>query len=389
MRNFSGVTAVLTALLASPVGAKLIPGDAKRGAEVFRNQHCVLCHAIRGEGGSSAPDLGKVIGRRYTPSLMAATMWNHAPAMWEAMDKQGIKKPELTEPQAADLFAYFHSVRFFERPGDAGRGKQVFVSKRCAQCHGIRSAIPGGGPPVDQWGSLLAPIALARQMWNHAAQMQTTMAARKIQWPRLTAEEFTDLLVYLQNLPETRGRTGEFAMPARDDGESLFKEKGCAHCHQGKLAIETRPVTGTVTDFVVAMWNHAEKMWAYSRKTGQAPPQLDEGEMSQIVAYLWYIRLFAEPGNAEQGRRVFERKQCAACHEDPASGAPNLPSALGSRTDPLRPFSMVSILWRHGPAMLASMKAKNIAWPRFMRAEMADLTEHLNSSRFRDTKARD
>jgi len=107
------------------------------------------------------------------------------------------------------------------------------------------------------------------------------------------------------------------------------------------------------------------------------------------VAYLWYIRLFAEPGNAEQGRRVFERKQCAACHEDPASGAPNLPSALGSRTDPLRPFSMVSILWRHGPAMLASMKAKNIAWPRFMRAEMADLTEHLNSSRFRDTKARD
>jgi len=31
----------------------------------------------------------------------------------------------MTPDIAADLFAYFVSARFFERPGDAGRGKQA------------------------------------------------------------------------------------------------------------------------------------------------------------------------------------------------------------------------------------------------------------------------
>src|SRR2546427_6282125 len=210
MRFITGVVAILSAVLAAPLGAKLMPGDSKRGTEVFRTQSCVMCHSIRGEGGKAGPDLGRVFGRGFTPLSMASTMWNHAPVMWEAMEKQGIRKPSLTEQQAADLFAYFHSVGFFERSGDAGRGKQVFLSKRCAECHGLSSPIAGGGPPVAAWGSLVAPIELVRQMWNHASPMQAMMATRKIHWPYLTAQELTDLLVYLQNLPATRGRAGEF-----------------------------------------------------------------------------------------------------------------------------------------------------------------------------------
>jgi hypothetical protein len=50
-------------------------------------------------------------------------MWNHAPGMWAAMRDRDIRAGDLNEQAAADLFAFFYSARFFEKPGDAGRGK--------------------------------------------------------------------------------------------------------------------------------------------------------------------------------------------------------------------------------------------------------------------------
>ena len=38
---------------------------------------------------------------------------------------------------AADLFAYFYSARFFEKPGDAARGKRAFAVRGCSNCHGL------------------------------------------------------------------------------------------------------------------------------------------------------------------------------------------------------------------------------------------------------------
>jgi cytochrome c2 len=368
-------------------GAELILGDARRGADLLRTEKCLSCHGMRGGGGTSAPDLGRMTGRNYTPSWMAGIMWNHAPTMWVAMEKRGIPKPRLTEAQAADLFAYFQSVRFFERPGDAARGKQVFTSKHCADCHGISSQVPGGGPPVASWQSLTSPITLAQEMWNHASQMRAAMTARRIRWPELTGQELTDLLVYVQNLPQTRGRVQEFALSPAGHGESLFKEKGCANCHIGKLAIGNHPTNGTLTDFAVSMWEHAPKMWDYQQKSGTSPPRLEQDEMGQIVAYLWYKQLFAERGSPEHGRHVFEKKNCGVCHNDPSSGAPDLKRTLAARKAPLRPFSMASVLWVHGPTILEKLNQSNRPWPHFARSEMADLIAYLNSPGFAGSEA--
>jgi len=40
----------------------------------------------------------------------------------------------------------------------------------------------------------------------------------------------------------------------------------------------------------------------------------------------------------------------------------------------------VAVLWHHGPRMQETMRAKNIAWPRFDGTEMADLIAFLNSA---------
>jgi mono/diheme cytochrome c family protein len=377
MRRFVAAVSLL-ALSAIIAPAKMLPGDAKRGSELIRSQNCIKCHSFGGEGGVSAPDLGKARGRNYTPSSMASTMWNHAPEMWTSMEKQGTARPVLTEPQAADLFAYFHSIRYFDKPGDAARGRRAFVASHCAECHDRSKPVTGGGPPITSWKSLTSPIVFAQRMWNHAPQMEAAMAAKKIKWVRLTGPELTDILVYIQSFPETRGKEREFSLTATGQGETLFKEK-CFNCHQGKLSLETRQIGGTVTDFAVAMWNHSPNMAATARRNDQARPTLQAEEMRDIVSYLWNRQIFAENGSSSKGARVFEKKNCASCHNEHGGGGPDLKQWLAKRQDPMRPISMVSVLWQHGPTMLEGMKAKNLPWPIFSQAEMVDLISYLNS----------
>ena len=64
--------------------------------------------------------------------------------MWEAMQTKGIGARLLSEQEVADLFAYFFAARYFERAGDSGRGRRVFQSKQCGQCHGLMSPIHEG-----------------------------------------------------------------------------------------------------------------------------------------------------------------------------------------------------------------------------------------------------
>lgn len=349
------------------LGAEFPAADARRGEKLFASQMCIQCHSIHGKGGQSAPDLGQRTARSYTPALLASLIWNHAPAMWTAMAAKGITKPQLGEDDAADLFAYFYSVRYFERPGDAGRGKQLFESKHCAECHGISNEVAGGGPPIVSWGSLADPIVLAQEMWNHAAQMREAFARKNIRWPQLTSQELADLLLYLQNLPQTRESTAEFSLKPASGGESLLREKGCTRCHYGKLALEDRLRNVTLTDVAVAMWNHYPKMHT-------TQPTLTSADMRGIIGQIWTGQFLEGEGNRRRGKHVFVAKNCAVCHDDRSSGAPD----LAKQANRYSATYMISTVWKHGPAMLDQMKQKGLSWPRFSGSDMADLLAYLN-----------
>lgn len=345
-----------------------VAGDARRGEQLFLTERCVQCHSINGQGGRGAPDLATHVGRDFTPAIMASLMWNHAPEMWEAMKNQGVPPPALTPEEAADLFAYFVSAHYFEKPGDAARGKQVMMSKNCLECHGITQSNAAGAPPVTKWESLGDPVVLAQQMWNHGARMRQAYAERKLRWSPLTAQELTDLLVYLQNLPQTRELASAFSFPPSESGAALFQSKGCADCHKGRLALEERLRNLTLTGIAVAMWNHQASM-------KQPPPQLSQEEMRQLLGYIWARQYFRGIGDASRGKKVFAEKECATCHNDPSSGAPSLAKGAGTYSD----ITMVSVLWRHGPAMLDRMKQRHLEWPRFTATQMSDLIAYLNA----------
>ena len=118
------------------------------------------------------------------------------------------------------------------------------------------------------------------------------------------------------------------------------------------------------------MWNHEPLM-------KQPPPALTEDEMRQILGYVWARQYFESEGSAQRGKKVFAEKHCASCHNESASGAPNLAKAHETYSD----ITMVAALWKHGPVMLEAMRKKGIDWPRMTAEQMAGLISYLNSLR--------
>jgi len=359
-------TAVMVVLLYSALRAADIAADSDRGAGLFVTLSCIQCHSVNGIGGKAAPDLGRLVDRNFTPATLAATMWNHAPTMWAAMRERNTQAGDLDEQAAADLFAFFYAAHFFDRPGEAVRGKRLFESKHCSECHGLTVAKLPEAKPVSQWESLGQPIALATAMWNHSATMREEFGKRHLGWPELTSQDLTDLLVYLRNLPDMRDAPVRVEISSGAEGAALFRSKGCEGCHTGSLALAVRLRGKTLSDIAAAMWNHQPRM-------ASAPPLLTVEEMREITSYLWAGQFFEDAGDAAAGRRVFTIKRCATCHEDASSGAPKLEGKRFSGA------TMVAALWHHGPEMLDRMKAKGISWPRFDGAQMSNLIEFLNS----------
>jgi mono/diheme cytochrome c family protein len=345
------------------LAADVPPGNSDRGARLFETQQCIRCHSINGRGGSSAPDLGRRIGRNYSPALLTATLWNHAPAMWSQIRQENVAMPSMSTEEAADLFAFFYSARFFDRPGDAGRGKAAFSRHHCADCHGFSDSKPGNAPAVAAWRSLASPVLLAESMWNHARGMREEFAKRGFSWPVLTSQELTDIFVFLRNHPAVPRSSATFEISSQTGGETVLKEKGCLQCHQGALALAPRVRGKTIMDIAVAMWNHAPRM---TDSAGAFSP----GEMNTLLSHLWADQFFGSAGDAGNGRKVFQEKSCAACHEGESA------VRLTGRFNTPR---MTAALWNHGPTMLEQMTRKGIGWPRFNERDMADLVAYLNS----------
>jgi cytochrome c2 len=293
-------------------------------------------------------------------------MWNHAPQMWSAMDKAGISSPKLDSQQAADLFAYFFAARFFERKGDAARGRKAFVDKGCAQCHNIGSENGTGGPAVMKWASVTDPIELARQMWNHSPQMKSAMATKNIKMPAITAAEMNDITIYLQNLPGAKNLKPQFSPASASTGAELFQAKGCAGCHKGEKALGKSGLLRSTADLATAMWNHPGKL----PQRGELRPE----EMTRLVGYLWSLQFADEGGTAARGAKAFEAKGCTGCHKPG-----NLPKLAHGEMD--NSFGMVAVLWGHGPAMQKQMASKGILWPRFVNTEMVDVLAYLRTGR--------
>lgn len=341
-------------------------GDARQGRDLFRAQHCAACHSVDGQGGGFAADLSKRIGPDQRPGGMALLLWNYAPAMWALFEKRGLSVPEISEQDAADLFACFYSTRYFERPGDPDRGRKVFLLRHCVECHAPGSTADGAAKLVSAWKAAGDPVALAEAAWNHAPKMHEAFARRRAEWPQLTSQELTDLAAYVRDVADSRKRMAEFPPASSLTGEKLFRARNCASCHTGPRAHAGRYSGRTLVDFASAMWNHAPQM--------AAKTSLGYGELRRIIDYLWTLQVVEPRGNPDRGRQLFAKRNCPACHGNSLEGAPALARYRGR----MHPFALIGALFRHGAGMTKRYREKTMPWPRLAAVELADLLAYLN-----------
>jgi cytochrome c2 len=373
---FTAITLLLVVLHShnAPSQLKIYPGNTVRGQQVLLEQGCLNCHSLSGRGGTTAPDLSRTPAHATTPEQLATAMWNHATLMWAT--PSGTKRADMTTADSADMFAYLYSALYFAPPGNADRGRAVFETRHCVDCHARKPVEGKVGPAMSEWPPLSDPIMFAERMWNHSSGM--IKAAQKKQWPLLSSQDVSDLIIYIRSVPEVRMRDQTFRLGVPDNGRAVF-ERNCETCHSfgneqaHKIDLLGRRAPATVVGYIAAMWNHAPAMHAKAGGVARLQP----GEMSDLVAFLFSQSYFFARGDPQRGRRVFETKNCADCHEKRRKevGAPDLTQSF----EEYSPITMTAAVFRHGPAMLQAMRQNGQTWPHFEGSEMTDLIAYLNS----------
>ena len=166
----------------------LFPGDPQKGETLFRQKGCVRCHAPK-----TSLDLSRRKDFPRTLAQLAGMMWNHSFEMWKGVEERGMPRPSLSSQDMADVISYLFSTRYFDEPGDASRGRAVFVKKQCNLCHDRR----GKGPDLSGLKSQISPILMAQTMWNHGPQMLERMRQAKLPWQKIDGKEMVDLMEFL------------------------------------------------------------------------------------------------------------------------------------------------------------------------------------------------
>lgn len=361
-----------------------IPGDPVAGRQIFVERDCQRCHAVWGSGGTLGPDFA-VVGAGRSLQELAGMFWNHTPRMIETVRSRGYRWPTFTDGELADLISYIYYIKLFDEPGDGDLGERWFGEKGCRTCHAVGGRGGRRAQSLDRYARYIAPIVLAEGMWNHAPAMQQLQLSQGVSLPRFNGREIADIQAYIRSAAQLPSRDVQFLQPPDPNrGRELFAAKRCTHCHGARgtgtnLAPSLLHATERlrVSEIAGELWNHSFEMAAVMRREGIAFPRFDEGEMADVIAFLYYLRFYDPGGDAATGERLFVEKGCVNCHaaESPDGGGPDL-----SRSESvLTPLGLATAMWDHAPAMYDLAQLRRANWPRFEGDEMRHLSVYLRS----------
>jgi mono/diheme cytochrome c family protein len=382
--------AVVAALLLGSLGAAwaqpvFSPSqDPLAGARVFGAKGCVKCHSINGVGGKVGPDLARSLRPRSFYDV-ATAMWNHLPRMADRMKQLGIARPQLTAQEAGDVVGFLYTLNYFDAPGNAAAGRQLFLEKKCIICHQVGGTGGVVGPNLDSLNQFASPMYVTSAMWNHGPAMAKAMKEKGVERPTFTGQELRDLVAFLA--PATGGAPEGplYVLPGRPDiGRELFVEKKCVQCHSiGGVGGRVGPdlvglgVRRSPVEFAATIWNKAPAMMAAMTTRNITVPQLRPEDMADLVAYLYSVRYFASGGSVPKGWVVASNKGCLQCHA--VSGERGKPASDLTRAKGLDSSAAVlAALWNH-TVVTPRVAGKQLEWPMLKADEMADLVTLLES----------
>jgi cytochrome c2 len=274
-------------------------------------------------------------------------------------------------------------------PQDPLAGSRVFGSKGCVKCHAVNGIGGRVGPDLGRIARPRSFYDLATAMWNHLPRMADRMQQLGIARPHLEVQEAADLVGFLYTL-------NYFDAPGdRAAGRRLFTEKRCVVCHQ---VDGVGGVVGPNLDFLrpfrspiyvaSAMWNHGPQMMDAMAARNVPRPSFTGAELRDLSAFLapgtagpQEGPVYVLPGRADNGRRLFSEKRCAACHSVGGHDGRVGPD-LGERAVRRTTIDFAAAMWNKAPRMLAEMKPRGIVAPQLRPEEMADIIGYLHAVRY-------
>ena len=178
------------------------------------------------------------------------------------------------------------------------------------------------------------------------------------------------------------------------NGRIVFEEKKCIACHMiggyGGTAgpdLSRDQYFGSALELASVIWNHAPQMNRKFRLLRMDRPQLTEGEMLDLLGFLYYLRYLGEPGSVANGRNVLNSKGCIACHAVGGQGGTTAPDFKTIQRYSA-PLYLVQAMWNHGPAMQEQITKGKMKYPMLSGRDVVDIAAYLREASTADVEVR-
>jgi cytochrome c551/c552 len=363
-------------------------GDPMQGKTLLSSKGCLTCHSIWGAGGELGPDFAQVISGKNLPEILG-DFWNHTPKMIDYARGEGVQWPRFNRKEMENVISYLYYLNIFDNPGDPEEGRVVFHRKACDHCHSVGPFGEGLVKPIDRFARYITPMPLAQAMWNKGDVMTAMQREQGIEMPWFEGREMADIQAFIRRYGDRGGEPTEFRQPPNPfRGEELFHEKKCDRCHsmsgksskkkisiRGVPSLERVAFKRTLSEISGVLWDHSYKMRAKMRSVGIRFPLLEDNEMVDLIAYLYYYPFYRQVGNADKGRKMFTQKGCVRCH-NPMDVAGRLkPEGVAEVKSYYIGFA--TAMWNHAPTMRQMYQRQKFQWPKFYGDEMQDLVTFI------------
>ena len=268
------------------------PGDEALGRNIFLDRSCRSCHAIDPSTEAKlAPAVYQMVNF-HGPISLAVALWNHGESMLQRMAERRIPWPQFKAKEVADLVSYIRAgndlVPLMQKqlPGNPARGRQLFTSRSCADCHESTSGGPRIGPNLATTGAPESVSSVVAGLWNHYPKMVQAISAKGMARTQMTIADMEDLLAYVYWL-RAYGMEGNSA-----SGRVLYETKHCATCHsktsEGFLTAPSlvgHEASKSPYAMLAGIWNHGPKMQVLLEERHIEWPALTGDEMRHIFAF--------------------------------------------------------------------------------------------------------
>jgi len=170
-------------------------------------------------------------------------------------------------------------------------------------------------------------------------------------------------------------------------GWRVFSEKGCIQCHamgeKGRVIIapdlsKSPSAHLSSAGLAAQMWNHAPEMWEKMSAKMVKFKRLNETEMADLFAFLYFIRYLDEPGDPAKGKEILKSKGCIDCHSiGERRGA--IGPDLAMWKEFTNPILWVQMMWNHASKMKNALDKGAKAWPTLERNDIVDIIAYIAS----------